>query len=93
LAAQYTQIGTGYQNTIGITNYHDSLINYYLNPTICSDLNNGSLSSKTALNHTFNSENDWFIPSFEELETIYNNLSPLNLGNFENTYYWSSSEY
>ena len=93
LAAQYTQIGTGHQNTIGITNYHDSLINYYLNPTICSDLNNGSLSAKTALNHTFNSENDWFIPSFDELETIYNNLSPLNIGNFEDAYYWSSSEY
>ena len=92
-AAQYNQTGTGYQNTIAITNYHNSLTNYYLNPSICNDQNNGSLSAKTAIMETIGFKNDWFIPSVNELEIIYSNLSPLNLGDFQNAYYWSSSEY
>lgn len=91
--AEFDQIGTGYQNTIAIANYHDTLTNYYLNPAICNILNNGSVSAKTALSQLIGIENDWFIPSVSELESIYDNLAPLNLGNFENTNYWSSSEF
>lgn len=91
--AQFDQIGTGYQNTVAIVNTHNNLTNYYLNPSVCSNLNNGSLAAKTALNEVIGLENDWCIPSINELETVYENLLPLNLGNFENTYYWSSTEF
>lgn len=92
-AAEYDEIGTGYQNTIANVQFHNNLTNYYLNPIICSATNNGSLSAKTALEYSINAS-DWFIPSINELQTIHDNLLPLNLGNFDNTsYYWSSTEF
>ena len=90
--AQFDQVGTGYQNTVAIANYHNSLTNYYLNPSICSNLNNGSVSAKTALSQIIGLENDWCIPSVDELQLVYTNLHLQALGNFDNTNYWSSSE-
>lgn len=34
----------------------------------------------------------WFLPSLEELELIFHNLSPLGLGHFQQAQYWSSTE-
>lgn len=90
--SQFNQIGSGQQNTYSIINYHNNLTNYYSNPTVCSNLNNGTLASKSAKNTIINDAKDWFIPSKNELELIYTSLSPLNLGNFENENYWSSTE-
>ncbi len=92
LNSQFNQIGTGQQNTYSIINYHNELVNYYVNPIICSNLNTGTLTSKSAKNTIINDSKDWFIPSKNELQEIYNKLSPLNLGNFENANYWSSTE-
>jgi hypothetical protein len=90
--SQYDEIGTGYQNTIANVQFHNNLTNYYSNPDICSTANNGTLSAKTALEQVINT-NNWFIPSINELEIIRTNLAPLNLGNFEIGYYWSSTEF
>ena len=76
-----TGIGTGAQNTIDIitascSSYHTS------NPTaadICSDLTLGGYS-------------DWFMPSKDELDAMYDNLHAAGLGSFNNTVYWSSTE-
>ena len=90
--AEYDAIGTGYQNIIANMQFHNNLTNYYLNPIICSVTSDGSVSAKTALTYMVNA-NDWFIPSIDELVIIRNNLSTLNLGNFDNTgYYWSFTE-
>lgn len=35
---------------------------------------------------------DWFLPSSQELEVMYNNLKVNNLGGFTSNYYWTSSE-
>lgn len=91
--AQYTSIGSGYQNSIAIANFHFSLTNYFSNPGICSTLNNGSVTAKTALTQTINNQNDWCVPSIEELQLLYQNLHQENSGNFTSTNYWSSSEH
>lgn len=90
--ANFEQIGTGFQNSVAIANFHDNLTNYYNNPSVCSNLSNGSVSSKTALNLDINSTIDWFIPSKSELQLLYTNLHNTGLGNFTNSTYWSSSE-
>lgn len=90
--ADYEQIGTGYQNSVAVANFHNNLVNYYTNPSVCSSLSNGTVSSKTALNLIINTKDDWFIPSKSELFLLYNNLHIAGVGNFENTLYWSSSQ-
>lgn len=90
--AQFTSIGSGLQNTIQIANYHQNLNNYYTNPAICNILNNGTVSSRTALGLSINQKKDWHIPSAEEWEKIYINLQPLNVIDFNNDVYWTSSE-
>jgi hypothetical protein len=43
--------------------------------------------------------NDWYLPSIEELNKMYQNIGQGNtlglgnVGNFANNYYWSSTEY
>jgi hypothetical protein len=39
-----------------------------------------------------NGYNDWFLPSKEELRTMFANLKPLGIGEFKNAPYWSSTE-
>lgn len=53
--------------------------NWFEAKTKCEDYNEGGYT-------------DWYLPSKEELNLIYNNLSRMGLGNFKNDWYWSSSE-
>lgn len=90
--ARHNAIGKGLYNTAAIANYHDNLINYYFNPAICSNLNNGTVVSKNALLYTIGENKDWFLPSLDELELVYSNLYLEGIGNLTNSTYWSSSE-
>lgn len=90
--ADYELIGTGQQNSVAIANFHNNLSNYFTNPSVCSSLSNGTVSSKTALQLVVNSKDDWFVPSMLELLLLYDNLKSVGLGNFSNDVYWSSSE-
>jgi hypothetical protein len=38
-------------------------------------------------------KDDWFLPSKEELDLIYTNINMIGLGNFQNSWYWSSTQY
>lgn len=90
--ALFDGMGSGFQNTVAIVNHHNELTNYYTNPTICSALNNGTVSAKSALFLSDNPFIQWTIPSIDELMLVYTNLHSEDIGNFNNTYYWSSSE-
>ena len=91
--AQFNNIGCGLQNNYSILNNHNDINNFYTNPSTCSALSNGTVASKEIINQNFNDSNNWFIPSFDELELIYNTLSIPNHLTFDNSYYWSSTEF
>jgi len=48
--------------------------------SVCSDL-------------ILNGYDDWFLPSYDELLLMYGNLRTQGIGNFNNSFYWSSSQY
>jgi len=74
--ADGTAVGTGEQNTI--------------------DIENGCTTAGTAAdicaNLSLGGETDWFLPSKDELNLMYENLKVFGVGGFVNGYYWSSSE-
>jgi type II secretory pathway pseudopilin PulG len=81
-------IGTGYQNTLDISAQN------------CQTENGGITAAQATLNYETEGFTDWFLPSKEELEEMYNTIgnggSEGNIGGFETSdypYYWSSSEY
>jgi hypothetical protein len=43
-------------------------------------------------NYILNGYNDWFLPSYEEILYLYNNLKKNGKGGFKDTLYWSSSQ-
>lgn len=90
--ASNSQIGKGLLNSAAITNYHDNLNNYYTNPSICNALNNGSVVAKIALLLNTSGKTDWFLPTNEELQLMYQNLHLQNTGNFTNSKYWSATQ-
>lgn len=90
--AQSSAIGKGLYNSGAVLNFHDALTNFYLNPVVCSNLNNGTVVAKETLGYQLNGRKDWFLPSENELALLYNNLHQQSLGNFTNAVYWSSTE-
>lgn len=75
-----TQVGTGQENTTAIT----------------SALGAGTYAARVAQDYTEGGFSDWFLPSLDELQLVYDNLDAIGDLNadygFASTYYWSSSE-
>jgi hypothetical protein len=86
-ASQNFAIGTGLENTEAIVSQN------------CQTINGGITAAQAALNYETEGYTDWFLPSKEELEEMYNTIgnggSEGNIGSFETSdypHYWSSSE-
>ena len=75
--ATTTAIGTGKANTQKIVNIQGK----------------GSYAAKLCCGLTLNGFSDWFLPSKDELNLMYENLHLHLLGGFASDLYWSSSEY
>ncbi len=78
--ADGTFIGTGYQNTLDIV-------------AGCSET---PIAASLALAFESEGYSDWYLPSKDELVEMYNTIGygglEVNIGGFENGWYWSSSE-
>ena len=82
--ADETSIGTGYQNTIDIVGQN------------CQTQNGEITAAQTSLNYESEGYSDWYLPSKDELDEMYNTIGngslEGNIGGFAYTWYWSSSE-
>jgi hypothetical protein len=74
-----TGIGSGQSNTLLIVTWLRSAPESDRAAQICDDL-------------VYNSYDDWFLPSWDELGLIYSNLKLFSLGGYSSDNYWSSSE-
>ena len=74
-------LGTGYQNTLDIV-------------MGCPET---PIAASEALNYESDGYSDWFLPSWYELQEMYNTIGQGgpngNIGNFANSMYWSSTEW
>ncbi len=76
--AESTKYGSGQQNT------NDILIG-------CNQVNS---AAKICDNYSVDNYSDWFLPSINELQIIYDNRVVLNIDAIgTSTFYWSSTEY
>lgn len=74
--ADGSAIGTGKQNCDSIL---AQCIDEFSAAFICNDV-------------TLSGYSDWYLPSEKELEKIYLKIRKKGVGNFENNFYWSSTE-
>ena len=87
-----TEIGTGKANTEALVNAMGTTA-YYVGDD--SDVNTEYYAARTCSLYEYGVYDDWFLPSRDELNAMYENLHhrEVPIGNFTDTYYWSSSEY
>jgi uncharacterized repeat protein (TIGR02543 family) len=82
--ATATGIGTGKSNTaMIIANQGADVLAYNYAAEACTNL---SITNNSII------YTDWFLPSLDEVISMYSNLYCSSLGNFNADYYWSSSE-
>jgi hypothetical protein len=77
-------IGSGLQNTMDIISQG------------CTTENGSTIAAQAALDAEITGYSDWYLPSKDELTEMYNTIGnggpEGNIGGFENSFYWSSSE-
>lgn len=82
-------IGTGKANTDALVEaMGEEAYTYY---PLCTK-RTGAYAARLCAIHEAGGFGDWFLPSKEELNLMYQNLKVQNLGDFNDSFYWSSSE-
>jgi hypothetical protein len=95
---------TSVQNSrLKLGDHNSGGIIFYLDQTgehgkVCAaeDQNSNSnwIDANTSCNYSnLNGYNDWYLPTQDDLERMYQKLHKNGIGAFATTYYWSSSEY
>lgn len=85
-----TAVGSGMYNTEGLKKYMDIVGKAYSDS---SGEDMREYAAKKCLDYSYGGY-DWFLPSKDELNLMYENLCKQGLGSFaDDDYYWSSSEY
>lgn len=85
-----TKVGFGKINTEKILAFHESLSDFYRNPTQCHPKNDGTVAAKLAMGFATGEFDDWFLPSLNEMDFLYQNRD--KIGGFSTVEYWSSCE-
>ncbi|MDB9712988.1 hypothetical protein OAA78_04830 [Flavobacteriaceae bacterium] len=83
-----TEIGSGDQNTQIIVqgNENDNSVDGF-------EFGSDNYAFKIVTDLDYNNNNDWFIPSRDSMQAIYDNVHSLGFGNFdESLIYWSSTK-
>jgi hypothetical protein len=83
-----TEIGSGDENTQMIVdgNQNDNSADGF-------EFGSDDYAFKIVSDLDYNNKNDWFIPSRDSMQAIYDNVHSLGFGNFdENLIYWSSTK-
>jgi TolB-like protein len=83
VAGTGTAVGSGKRNTEIIVEYLRRIGESGKAAQLCDELTVGN-------NNAFD---DWFLPSLDELNLMYQNLKQKGLGDFSDWFYWSSSKY
>jgi hypothetical protein len=85
-----TAVGRGRINTERVLAFHNSLPDFFNNPTQCHPNNNGSVGARVALEFSSGGFDDWFMPSQQEMGYLFRNKDVI--GGFTEAEYWSSCE-
>jgi hypothetical protein len=88
--ASWSSIGhyiTGLQIKIGTGKDNTTLLAHTL-----AEIGETERAAQICFQVDINGFSDWFMPSRDELDMMYQNLHLFGVGGFSNTYYWSSSQ-
>ena len=83
-------IGTGRYNTERLYDHLDIDGKAYSNHS--GEATYAEYAAKKCLDYSYGGYDDWFLPSKDEVNLMYQNLHKRGLGSFANSDYWSSSE-
>ncbi|PKL13042.1 MAG: hypothetical protein CVV52_07635 [Spirochaetae bacterium HGW-Spirochaetae-8] len=93
IGATATAIGTGQANTTALVNAMGSNA-YEVLFAFQSTSTTANYAARLCDIHVVGTFEDWFLPSIDELNSMYTNLKSNGLGDFTTTgFYWSSSEF
>lgn len=85
-----TSVGAGMYNTEALVDAMDMGGLAYKNS---SGDEKAEYAARKCMDYEYGGYDDWFLPSKDELNLMYENLKRNGIGQFADDYYWSSSEY
>ncbi len=91
------EYGAGKENTQALVNWHIGWEEpWFTTPEsstgYCHEKNDGTVAANVCNELELNGYSDWYLPSIDELDFIYENVHKNGKGDFEDSECWSSSE-